>query len=244
MNGSQVLGVTMRFQLWRLCAWAGPLFIVGLLVFWGLVAGYVPPPPQYWSAQEVADFFARNNLGIRTGMVGVAFIAPFYFVWSSVISRLMQRIEGPEGVLSNIELMGGVCTAIVTQGFAVMWLAASFRTAERSIQDLQLLMDLGWFIFNSTFMVTSLQMIALGLAIILDPRAAPLFPRWLGWCSCAVPTTFLPVLLMPFFMHGPFPWHGLLTYWVGLSAYFLWSVPACYFVLAAVGKVEREAAAA
>jgi hypothetical protein len=69
-------------------------------------------PPQYWSADEVFTFYMNRNLQIRAGMVGVLFFAPFYFVWSAVLSRIMRHMEGPDGVLSSVELLGGVCTTV------------------------------------------------------------------------------------------------------------------------------------
>jgi hypothetical protein len=229
-----------NFSLWRICAWAGPLFIVSFLIFWGIIANYVPAPRQYWTAARIFQFYSENNLRIRIGMVGATFFAPVYFVWSTVVSRIMQRIEGPDGVLSNVELMGGVCTVVITQAFAVMWLAASFRIESRTPHEVQLLHDIGWFFFNSTFMVTALQLTAFGVVILMDARARPLLPRWLGWLSFAAVSTFLSVLLMPFVMDGPFAWHGLLTYWVALSGFFIWAVAACIFIFGAISRLEIE----
>lgn len=243
MQGNNATVWPTNYTMWRLAALGGPIFIIGFLVFWALIAKYLPPPPQYWSADEIYRFYVDNNMRLRTGMTGVLFFAPFYFVWSAVISRIIQRIEGPDGVLSYIELMGGVCTAIVALGLGVMWLAAGFRIESRSPQDVQLLHDVGWIIFNMTFMVTFIQMVGLGTAMLIDKRKTPLYPRWMGWASYFAALTFLVVLLMPFVMRGPFAWHGLLTYYVALGAYFVWALLSMYFSFGAIGKIERESAA-
>ena len=229
------------FLMWRVCAWSGPVFVVGFLVFWAIIAKFLPAPPQYWSADEVFNFYMQRNLQIRAGMVGVLFFAPFYFVWSAVLSRIMRHIEGPDGVLASVELLGGVCTTVITLGLGVMWLGASFRTAARTPQDVQLLHDLGWLYFDSTFMVTFLQLAALGTCILIDERQIPLFPRWLGWASYATASISLVILLMPFFDHGPFAWQGLLTYWTDLGAFFVWAIVTMYATFAAIGKLEKEA---
>lgn len=229
-----------NFLMWKLSAWGGPIFIVGFLVCWALTAKFLPPPPQYWSADEVMRFYVEHNTAIRIGMTGSLFFGPFYFIWSAVISRIIQRIEGPEGVLSNIELMGGVCTVVVVLGLGVMWLGASFRIEARTAQEIQLLHDLGWLIFNMTFMVTLLQMISFGTAMLIDKRPKSLYPRWLGWFSYFSGFTFLVVLLMPFVMQGPFAWHGLLTYYVALVAYFVWALLAMYFSFGVIDRIERE----
>lgn len=230
------------FRAWRLCAWAGPVYLVGLVGFWGLLAGFVPAPPQHLNAQQITDFFLANNLKIRAGMVGTLFVAPLYFVWSLVISAVMKKIEGPDGVLAQLEFVGGIATAFVTLGFSLMWLTASVRTALRSPEDIQLLHDLGWFIFDTTIMVTAIQMCAFGAAIFMDKRAKPLLPGWLGWASFAIAATFVAAFIMPFVQDGPFAWHGLITYWLVLTTFFLWMVVTSVLLFPAIRDVERESA--
>lgn len=236
----EMLGI--RFFIWKLCAWAGPLYLVGLIFFWGILGNNIPAPRQYWSADEVVEFFLSNNIQIRIGMVGTLFVAPFYFVWSQAISAVMREIEGPDGFLAPLENVGGIATAFVTLAFALMWLTASVRTELRSPQDIQLLLDLGWHIFDMTIMVTLIQMCAVGGAILMDRRPQPLFPTWLGWLSFAAASTFLTAFLMPFFPDGPFAWHGLVTYWLVLNAFFIWMVFMCYYLFSAIDKVRQEKA--
>ncbi len=241
MHSSSGARQTTNFLMWRVCAWAGPIFVVGFLVFWAIIAKFVPPPPQYWSADEVFAFYTQRNLQIRTGMVGVLFFGPFYFVWSAVLSRIMRHMEGPDGVLSYVEILGGVCTTVITLGLGVVWLGASFRTEARTPQEVQLLHDLGWFYFDSTFMVTFFQLAAFGTSILIDERRVPLFPRWLGWATYATASISLVIILMPFFDHGPFAWQGLLTFWTDLGAFFVWAIVTMYATFGAIGKLEKEA---
>jgi hypothetical protein len=241
MDSSTGARQTTNFLMWRVCAWAGPVFVVGFLVFWAILAKFVPPPPQYWSADDVFRFYMERNLQIRAGMVGVLFFGPFYFVWSAVLSRIMRHMEGPDGVLSYVEILGGVCTTVITLGLGVAWLGASFRTEARTPQDVQLLHDLGWLYFDSTFMVTFLQLAAFGTSILIDERRVPLFPRWLGWATYAAASISLVIVLMPFFDHGPFAWQGLLTFWADMAAFFVWAIVTMYATFVAIGKLEKEA---
>ena len=240
MNNHQGLALNTNFTLWRISAWGGPIFLVGFLVFWAILGKFFPPPRQYWTAAEVANFFTQDNLQMRIGMVGCCFVAPFYMVWSAMISRLIQCIEGPKGVLSNIELMGGVATTIAVLMFSIMWLTATFRIESRSPQELQLLMDIGWFIFNMTFMVTLFQMVGVGTAILIDKRTTPLFARWMGWLSYFSCFVFLSVLLYPFVMDGPFAWHGLMSYYVALTPFFIWQILFCCYQFKAINRLEQE----
>ena len=40
--------------------------------------------------------------------------APCYYTWSAAISKVIGRMEGPVGVLSTTELLGGLMTGVAT----------------------------------------------------------------------------------------------------------------------------------
>src|SRR5438552_1099897 len=108
-NADLDAGPTARdFRLWRLCAWAGVVYLVGELVAWVGVARFVPPPRQNWSAERVAAFYQDHEVGIRLGMEGVLIFALFYALLSFALARVMARVEGSDGLLSRIQLLGGV----------------------------------------------------------------------------------------------------------------------------------------
>ena len=228
------------FRIWRACAWSGALYATVGLVFWAIVAGYLPAPHESLHGQEIKDFFVGDQTRIRVGMVGYITIAAFYLPWSVVIAKVMQRIEGPYGVLNRIEFFGGIATTFVTLFSGVMWLAASFRTPERSPGELQLLSDVGWFIFDCTFMVTSLQYVALGITILMDKQEKPYLPPWMAWLSFLTAASFLPLVAMPFFKTGPLAWNGLLNYWVALGLFFVLVYSLTYYLIGAVRRIEAE----
>jgi hypothetical protein len=228
------------FRIWKMSAWSGAIYATIGLTFWAIIAGFLPAPHESLNAHEIKDFFLAHETRIRIGMVGYMFIATLYLPWSVVIAQLMQRIEGPHGLLNRIEFFGGIATVFTTLFSGVMWLTASFRTAGRSPQDIQLLSDAGWFIFDMTFVVTLIQMVALGTAIVVDGRAKPYFPTWLGWFCYLMAFTFVPLVVMPFFQTGPFAWHGLFNYWIALGAFFIFIYTMTYYVYAAVKRVEVE----
>jgi hypothetical protein len=229
-----------NLMVWRVAAWSGPAFLVALTLFWGVIAGYIPAPPQDWTPAQITAKFTEHNTAVKVGMVGTLFFAPFYFVWTTLVSRLIQRMEGPNGLLSQIELLGGALTAFIAQLFPACWLAGAFHIADRRPQDVLLMHDLGWIFFNMTFVVTFVQMLGFGSAILTDSRRRSLFPRWLAWVSYGCAATFLVVVLMPFVKNGPFAWNGLLTYWVALIGYWSWAVLVMYFVFPAIRRVAQE----
>ncbi|MCW2749427.1 MAG: hypothetical protein JWR83_537 [Aeromicrobium sp.] len=239
-NAENVYSLRTTFMIWRLFALAGPLYATVGLIFWALIAGFLPAPNESWSANQIANWFQQDDTRIRVGLVGYIAIAPFYLVWSIVISRVIQRIEGPDGLLGTMEFVGGIATSAVTAGSGVFWLVAAFRAGERSPQDVQMLNDIGWFIFDMTFMATFLQMCAVGAAIILDRRQRPFMPPWLAWASFLCAATFLPLVVLPFVQTGPFAWQGMFNYFIALGAFFIWLYVLAFYVYKAIGRVEQE----
>jgi hypothetical protein len=229
-----------KYLYWRICAWAGPIFLVGYLCSWGILGFNIPPFEPSISMADLQAHYVTNSLRIRIAFVLSVFFMPFYFVFSAVLSRIMQKIEGTDGPLSIVEQMGGAVTTVVGLVAGVAWLTAAFRVDERTPEMIRQLHDFGWLFFDTTYMVTSLQMIAVGLVALSDKRKEPLFPRWLAWYSIFVALVFVPLTLLPFFYNGPFAWSGLFNYWVGLGNFFVWVIFFCYYVFKAIDKVEQE----
>lgn len=228
------------FRMLHVATWSVVLYCgLGLLGF-AVLAGFWPPPAQYLDAAEIATYFREHETAIRIGMVMMAAGAPFYFVWSAALSKIISRIEGPIGVLSTVELLGGLLTAIVTLVPPTIWLTAALRAGTRTDESIQLFYDFGWIFFDLTFMCSVLQSIALGLAILRDRRPTPLFPRWVAWVAFLVAATYFPLVFVPFFQDGPFAWHGLISFWAVFVMFFVLIAIVTPYALKALRRLETE----
>lgn len=241
---SPTLSIPQKYFLWRLCAWAGPVFLVGYVATWAVLGYNIPPFEPSISAADLFAHYTNNNVRIRAAFVGSVFFMPFYFVFSSVISRIMQKIEGPEGPLSLVEQMGGGLTVVVGLVAGICWLTAGYRVDERTPELVRTLHDYGWLFFDTTYMTTGLQMIAMSTLFLLDRRAVPLMPRWLCFYGYAVVAAFLPLSLLPFFYKGAFAWSGTFCYWISLGTWFGWVLGVCAYVFKAITRLEQEELAA
>jgi hypothetical protein len=222
-----------------------PYVVFGLLGF-AVFAGFWPPPGEDLDAARITAYFVEHDTGITIGMIMMAFGGPFYFAWSAALSKLIGRIEGPMGVLSSIELIGGALTALVTFTPATIWLTAAFRIEERSPDSVHLLYDLGWIFFDTTFICSTLQSFALGAAILRDRRVTPLFPRWVAWVAFLTGASYFPLLAMPLFETGPFSWAGVLSFWVVFVMFFAMIAcvtPTAYRALRRLEQEDLQAAA-
>jgi hypothetical protein len=228
------------FRMLRVAIWSVVVYCGLGLVGFAVLAGFWPPPAEYLGAAEIATYFREHETAIRIGMVMMAMGAPFYFVWSAGLSKIISRIEGPMGVLSTIELLGGLLTAIVTLVPPTIWLTAALRAGTRTDGAIQLFYDFGWIFFDLTFMCSVLQSIALGLAILRDRRPMPLFPRWVAWVAFLVAATYFPLIFVPFFRDGPFAWHGLISFWAVFVMFFVLIALVTPYALKASRTVEAE----
>jgi hypothetical protein len=227
--------LTLRWSLMSCLVYCG----FGLTGF-AVLAGFWPPPAEHLSASEITAYFHSHGDTLRVGMVMMAFGAPFYYVWSVVLSKIISRIEGPMGPLSAVELLGGLLTAWVTVTPAIIWLTASFRPESRSPETVQMLYDLGWIFFDLTFACSLLQNLGLGFAIVRDRRHQPLIPHWVAWVSFLTAATYLPLLLMPFFRSGPFAWQGLINFWAVFVMFFVLIAVVTPYSWRALRRLEAE----
>jgi hypothetical protein len=76
-----------------------------------------------------------------------------------------------------------------------------------------------WVAVDASFV---LQAIVIGIAILKDQRATPVFPRWLAYVSFWCALLFCPGGLCVFFKSGPFDWGGLISFWLLAAAYVTW----------------------
>ncbi len=232
--------IQQKYNLWRICAWSGPVFLVGYVITWAILGYNIPPDDPSQSLADLYAHYANNSVRIRLAFVGSVFFIPFYFVFGSVLSRIMQKIEGADGPLSIVEQMGAATTTVVGMVAGICWLTAGYRVEERSPEIVRTLHDFGWLFFDTTYMVTGLQMLAMAIVFLNDRRAQPLIPRALSWYSVAVVAAFLPLSLLPFFYSGPFAWSGAFCYFVSLGSWFVWVTILCFCTFKAIRRLEGE----
>ncbi|MCP2320195.1 hypothetical protein APR12_005576 [Nocardia amikacinitolerans] len=231
-------------RLWRLSAWSAYVYVFGVVLGGIVLARFVPPPRENWTAEHTAEFFRDHEIGVRAGMEVVLAVYMLYAIFSLGVAQLMKHIEPDGGFLHRIQLLGGVLTAIITMLCATFWLLASFRADSRSPEDIQLLNDTGWMIFDITIMATIVQFVAFGAACLIDDgRRAPLVPRWLGYLSFFFAFTYLSEFFMPSLQTGPFSWQGLLSLYVAMATFGVWISLVALYMLRAVKTVENEQAA-
>jgi hypothetical protein len=226
-------------------AWCGPIFVIGFICFWTLMGHNLPPPNMMGMTPEqlVSDYYGKYP-SIGPGMIGAATFGLFYTVWSCLLASLMKDQAGNYGPLSFLELAGGILTGWVLAFCPAMWAACSLLVGQVDPGTIKMVHTFGWIIFDCTYMITTMQMVGLGLWTVLNKRQT-MFPAWAGWTSIAIGASFLALVLMPFVTEGPFTVGGLFNYWIifGTWLFAFFSV-FNFFVLKHVYKAPAEQARA
>lgn len=231
-----------RLNYLRLCAWAGPLFLFVFVVFWGLMSGNLPPFSPDVPAEIIGGHFRDNANMIRFGMGMAMSFVVLYLIWGLAIAKVIEYgVERGNNVLSTLALWGAGLTVVPIMISCSFWLAGAYRPEALGDTVLQLLYDLAWLLIDLGYMVTSVQMFALGAAFLSDKRAVPLVPKWLCWYGIWVGFSFVAEVLMPFFMDGLFARNGILNFWIEFFVWFFWIVGLSAYILIAIGRLQAEA---
>lgn len=200
--------------------WAGLAWVI--LFFIGMVplAGWIPLPSPNDSAAEVAAMYREDTDSIRAGLA-LIFIGMIGFIlYAAAIASQCRRVKGAPTAAryAQVGSIGAMVILIVVP--IIIWWTAAYRPDARSDEAIQLLNDLGWIMFIVGFVPFVAWCWTVGLTILSDESATPLFPRWAGYVCLLLGTLQIPPVLLVFFTTGPFAWNGLFSWWIPATDFF------------------------
>lgn len=216
-----------------LCAWCGPLATVLAMIGMVFVGGFIPATNPAASGAEIAGWYVDNVTAIRAGMV-ISMIAFSLFVPFGIAIALQTRRIERLPVMSWVQIASVAIAALEGVMSTVIWMTAAFRPESIDPDLTRALHDLGWICFLVDVPPFSIWIAAIGIAILRDRQAQPLFARWIGYFNLWVAILILPALLIPFFKSGPFAYNGLLALYLPFGAFFTWMVVMTPAVLRAL----------
>lgn len=227
--------------LQKLCAWSG---LVGVMLFFTafFFAQFIPPPGPSLTQEEVVAMYQNNATGIRIGMLCMLLSSMFISPMVAVISHHLRRIEGNSRLMTYTQLSSGSVGILFFNIPAVVFLITAFRP-DRAPELTYLMNDFSWIITVMVFPPAFMQNVSIGVAILRDKAANPIFPRWLGFFQFWVALLFLPGAMVPFFKTGMFAWNGLLSFWVAGSVFTLWYIVMPFMLIKATNREALDAAA-
>jgi hypothetical protein len=202
-------------------AWCGPIFIVTFIYGFGYLGHNYPPPNMMAmsSLELVNDFYLPNPL-ISVGMIMCATFGLFYMAWSCLLASLLRNQDGSLSALSLIELAGGTLTGWLLAFCPAIWAACAMMAGELDPDVIKMAHVMTWYIFDCTYMITTFQMLGLGLYTVLNKRQT-MFPEWAGWICIAIGVAFMTLVFMPFATEGPFSVSGMWNFWIIFTAWLI-----------------------
>lgn len=241
--GDEGMEKSTKRAIERGIAWCGPFFVVTYIYFWAYLGHNLPPPNMMgMTADQLVSEYYGKFPEIKIGMIGSAACGLFYTIWSCLLASVMRDENGQFGVLSFLELAGGILTGWLLSFVPAMWAACAFLAGQVDPGSIKLLHTFGWITYDCTYMITTMQMVGLGLWTVLNKRQT-IFPAWAGWTAIASGVNFVALVIMPFVSEGPFAVGGLWNYWIVfgtwlLAFFFVYNI----FLLKHVYKTEEERA--
>ncbi len=231
----------MNIRAQRAAAWCGPA--MGLLFFvgFGLIARFIPPPNPADSAEVVANRYHTHATAIRVGLELGMWAGVLCAIWVAGMTIQFKRVEGRFSPLTYAQFGLGILLPLEFIIPFYFFMTAAYRT-DRSPGEIQTLNDLGWLPFDGLIYTVVAQAIIMGIIILNDRRAKPIFPRWVGYLCIWTAILMAPASLDVFFQNGPLAWNGAIAWWLLLVAFFIWLAGVTYTTLQAINNQQREAA--
>jgi hypothetical protein len=230
--------LTISRHIQQACIWAGPamgvLFVVGFAV-----AGFFPPPTPNMSAAQVATMIDQNRTAIRVGIIICLASCPLLMPFLASFTIQMKRIEGVRPIMAYTQLALGALATIEFVIPYVFMLLSTYR-ADQNPDVTRALYDTGWFFFLGVISTFTLQLVLFGVAVLIDRRAKPIFPRWLGYANIWLAIMFTPASFLVFFKTGPLAWNGLLSWWLPVVVFGIWLVVVTVYLLRAIDSHITE----
>ena len=229
----------MNLSVQRISLWLALVFGVILLVAFVSFPGFFPPMSPMMTARQVADFYRQHQAMIRFSMITFNVCGVMLVPMLMVIVYQMKRMATPTQVLAYGYLsavVGGVTLFAIADLF---WLIAAFRP-DRDPQLIQLLNDLAWIVFTAPVGMIVVQNLCLALAVYLDARPVPVFPRWVAPFSIVIALAMAPAAGAAVFRSGPLAWNGAISFWLRIAAYGIYTAVMFVVLWGTVRQEELE----
>lgn len=229
----------MDIRAQRIFAWGG--VVNWLMSFAGLyIAGFLPIISPAASAEQIAALYKANGpLMIEIGSIVFLLASAPFVPFIAVLSTQIKRIEGDRRTFTYLQLAAGAASMTPLIVTPLPWCVAAFRP--HSPEIIQVLNDLGFITMLTATPAVGVQVLAVGLAILADKRAQPVFPRWVAHASFVCALGLQGGLLLVLTQTGPFAWDGVIA---GLLPFifFPWCILMTPLLLRAIKQQEAEEA--
>ncbi|MDR3659402.1 MAG: hypothetical protein P4L86_03135 [Mycobacterium sp.] len=210
-----------------------------MLVAFAAFPGFFPPMSPSMTAGQVAAFYAQHSASIRFSMITFNLCAIMLIPFFMTVAVQMKRMSLPSHVLAY-SYLGAAATGATLFAIADMfWLIAAYRP-ERDPQLVLLLNDMAWLVFIAPVGAVVVMNLCLALAVYLDTRPQPIFPRWVAPFNILTAAAMTPAACAVIFKDGPLAWNGVVSFWLRLGAFAAYIAVMFVVVRSAIAAQARE----
>jgi len=226
------------------CAWCGPAFVIVYGLTWAVLGhNYPPPDPTFSAVDLVNNFYLKYRSQILLGQSLSAATGILYLLWACQLTvQMWQRERTP--ILSLLQLTGGVLTTWVLIFCPVLWAWCAEMAVSTDPQMIQMIKNvhfLAWYTYDMTYMITTVEVIAIFLLVIADKTKPALMPRWAAGLALFSGLSFLPLSFLPYFKTGIFALNGYWSYHVAFITYGLFTGIIGYYMVKDLKRVRVAA---
>jgi hypothetical protein len=222
----------------RIFAW-GALISLLMAIFGLHTAGFLPPPSPAESAEQIATLYRANSDSICIGAILFLLSTAPFLLFIGVLSVQIRRIEGDRRTFTYVQLVSGTASMVPIILAPLAWSVAAFRP-EQSAESIRSFNDLGFITMVMSTPMVAVEVLAVGLAILSDKRARPVFPRWFAYASFLCAIALLGGLLCVRSRTGPLAWNGMIAGWLPSVLFLFWTILMTVMLLKAIKQQEAE----
>ena len=223
----------------RISLWITPVVAAVFLIAFVSFPGFRPPMSPDMSADQVAAFFREHTTMIRFSMIIYDLFGVLLVPFFALIVVQMKRMANPSHVFAYCYLSAVATGATLFAIADLCWLVAAFRP-DRSPDLVQLLNDLAWIIFTAPVGMFVAGNIVLALAVYLDARPTPVFPRWIGHVNILIAAAVAPAACAAVVRTGPLAWNGAISFWLKIGAFGAFLVVMFFALRTAINRQALE----
>lgn len=232
---------SISHKIQQICAWCGVAFVIVCgITFIVLPHNYPPPDPSYTAQQLVDNYYLKWQSRIMLGQCLQAATGVLYMIWCCQLSVQMWKRE-PAPILSLLQLAGGILTTWVVMFPSAMWVWCAENAGKIDPKIIQAVHFNAWYLFDITYMITTVEAIAVFLIVYFDKQKPALMPQWAGWLSFVAALSFIPLTIMPYFKTGIFALNGYWNFHFGFMTYGLFTAVTSYYMVADLKRVRIAA---
>tara|TARA_R110000787_G_scaffold25236_10_gene70991 strand:- start:3748 stop:4464 length:717 start_codon:yes stop_codon:yes gene_type:complete len=218
------------------CAW---IFSLLVIVGWLGIGGFYAPFPADLGIDATKEWYTETNRWPTIIGCSILYFACIFLVPSSVqFGIMLSKQEGRWPLWSITVSVAGIFISLIIFLNACAWIVTAYRP-ETGADVIQSWNDWAWFAFLLGWCYLALEMIAAGVAELMDERETPMVPRWFTWFTFAGAFAEVTAMGPAFFKSGPFAYNGLFGFYMPMIIWGIYLNGTAYFMYR---ELNREAA--